>query len=152
MTRSDRGRQPALMGLVGATLSVVLAACAEPAQPVGPPEITASPSAAPTPDARLTVLHRDGSKDSIWQLTCAPTGGTHPDPQTACQALDDNDGAALAPVDSGTMCTQVYAGPDTATIRGTWRGREVSSTFKLTNGCEIARWEALVGLLPPISS
>lgn len=152
MSSNDRGRKPALLGLAGATLVAVLAGCGGPASPSGPTESTASPSAAPTPESRLTVVHRDGGKKSTWQLTCGPEGGTHPDPRTACQVLDDNGGAALAPVDPAAMCTQVYGGPDTATVNGTWRGRDVSSTFDLTNGCEIARWEALVGVLPPIST
>ncbi len=96
-------------------------------------------------------MHRDGDKESTWQLTCDPPGGTHPDPATACRVLEENE-AALAPVDPAKMCTQVYAGPGTATVTGTWRGRDVDSRFKLTDGCEIARWEALVGLLPPVSS
>ena len=112
----------------------------------------ASPSASPAAESRLTVVYRERSKASTWQLTCTPAGGNHPDPQTACEVLDGNDGAAFKPVGPGTMCTQVYAGPETATVTGTWRGRDVNSRLNLTNGCEIARWEALVGLLPPIAS
>ena len=160
MTGRDRRRDAALLCLTGATLVAVLAACGGPAQPTGPGEApspgatpgTASPSTVPSAASGLTIVHRDGGKRSTWRLTCSPAGGTHPNPSTACEVLEANDGAALRPVDPSTLCTQVYAGPDTATVKGTWRGQDVSSRFKLTNGCEIARWEALVGLLPPISS
>ena len=56
--------------------------------------------------------------------------------------------SALPPVPKGTMCTQVYGGPETATITGTWRGRQINSQFSRTNGCEISRWNALTGVLP----
>jgi hypothetical protein len=46
------------------------------------------------------------------------------------------------------MCTQIYGGPERATVTGTFRGERVSSTFSKTNGCEIGRWKALTGLLP----
>jgi hypothetical protein len=42
----------------------------------------------------------------------------------------------------------VYGGPQTARITGTWEGGPVDATLSRTNGCEIARWKALRGLLP----
>ena len=153
MKSNGRGLQSALLCLSAASCVAVLAACGGPAQPAGPGEPTSAvPTASPSAESRLAVLHRDGDKASTWQLTCSPAGGTHPDPQSACQAIEKNDGAAFKPVDPDTMCTEVYGGPGTATITGTWRGQEVNSRLNLTNGCEIARWEALVGLLPPIDS
>jgi hypothetical protein len=46
-------------------------------------------------------------------------------------------------------CTQVYGGPQWASITGTWQGQPVRSQLSLANGCEISRWKALQGLLPP---
>jgi hypothetical protein len=46
-------------------------------------------------------------------------------------------------------CTQVYGGPQKATIRGTWQGKPVRSSFSRTDGCEISRWDQLEGFLPP---
>ena len=153
MRSNDRTLNAALLCLSAALLAAVLAACGGPAQPAGPAgPISAVPTSSPSAESRLTVVHRDGDKASTWELTCGPAGGTHPDPQAACEVLDKNDGAAFNPVAPSKMCTQVYGGPDTATIKGTWRGRDVNSRFNQTNGCEIGRWEALTGLLPPITS
>jgi hypothetical protein len=46
------------------------------------------------------------------------------------------------------MCTQIYGGPETARIVGTWAGQAVDARFSRVDGCEIARWRALTGLLP----
>ena len=51
------------------------------------------------------------------------------------------------PVPADQMCTQIYGGPETATVRGTWQGERVDASFSRQNGCEIARWDAAAGLL-----
>jgi hypothetical protein len=48
-------------------------------------------------------------------------------------------------------CTQVYGGPERATIVGTWNGRPVNASYKRTDGCEIARWRKLGPVLSPSS-
>ena len=130
-------------GAAAALLVAVLAACSAPS-----PEPVVSPSAAPA--EVLTIVHDDGDEVTTWQLSCDPPAGTHPDPAAACAVLADRGPAALAPAEPGRMCTQEYGGPDTATVTGRWQGREVDTTFGLRNGCEIARWRALVGVLPPL--
>jgi hypothetical protein len=96
----------------------------------------------------LTVVVDDGSGPVTWRLDCDPPGGDHPDPTAACTALDAKGGTALPPVSKDQMCTMVYGGPEKATVEGTWRGEPVSASFDRSNGCEIARWAALAGLLP----
>lgn len=108
----------------------------------------AAPPSAAAASADLTVVLDDGSGTTTWHLTCNPTGGNHPDPQLACSVLGAQGERALPPVPAGTMCTELYGGPQKATISGTWRGQRVSARFSRTNGCEIARWDALRGLLP----
>ncbi|MBI4943281.1 MAG: hypothetical protein HY830_21250 [Actinobacteria bacterium] len=111
-----------------------------------------SPTAVPTPAASgataLTVVVDDGSGPLTWRLECDPPGGDHPDPAAACAALDAKGATALLPVPKDQMCTMVYGGPERASVEGTWRGNPVSTTFDRSNGCEIARWAALSGLLP----
>ena len=105
------------------------------------------PSAGPTD---LTIVHDDGAgQRTTWTLTCDPAGGTHPDPEAACAALVGNGDRALPPKRKDVVCSQVYGGPQTATIQGTWQGRTVRSSFSRTDGCEISRWDQLKGLLPP---
>ena len=109
----------------------------------------------PTPAGRdeLTIMAHSGPGPAVtWQLTCNPPAGSHPDPATACRVLDEHGDQGLPAVPRDTACTQIYGGPEEATITGTWRGRPVHSSFARTNGCEIARWTALTGLLPAPSS
>lgn len=95
-------------------------------------------------EIRLVVTLTDsaGGPPQTWALTCDPPGGDHPDPAAACRALDASR-APFDPVPAGTMCTQIYGGPETATITGTWRGESVDAAYERTDGCEIARWDAL---------
>jgi hypothetical protein len=47
------------------------------------------------------------------------------------------------PVPADRACTELYGGPQTATVRGTWGGETVDATFERTDGCEIDRWDRL---------
>lgn len=94
----------------------------------------------------VTVDDGTGGTPRTWTLTCDPPGGDHPDPVAACAAIE----AArrpFAPVPAGMLCTQIYGGPQTATIEGTWRGEPVRASYKRSDGCEIARWNALAAVL-----
>ena len=98
----------------------------------------------------LVIVIDDGTgATTTWTLTCEPAGGTHPDPGTACRVLQAHGAAALPPVRRDVACTQIYGGPQRATITGTWQGKRVRSSFSRVNGCEISRWNLLRGLLPP---
>ena len=108
-----------------------------------------SATPAESEDTDLTIVVRDGSgKTSTWRLTCEPPGGTHPHPDTACRVLEANGAAALPPVPKDKVCTQIYGGPETATITGTWQGKRVMSRFARNDGCQISRWKLMAGLLP----
>ena len=106
-------------------------------------------AAAPT---ELVVTADDGAgTTTTWRLTCAPDGGDHPDPAGACAVLARDGATALLPTPADQACTMIYGGPQRATVTGTWRGEPVDATFDRTNGCEIARWQTLVPLLPAAS-
>jgi hypothetical protein len=117
-----------------------LAACAD----AGPAEAQQQPS------TRLTVTFRadDRTPPTVWELTCDPAGGDHPEPQAACQALVDA-GDPFAPPPKDQICTEIYGGPERATVEGAWRSERVRADFSRTNGCEIARWDALRAVLQP---
>jgi hypothetical protein len=129
---------------------VLIAGCAnqivEPSdQTPGETTVRDTPSSA----TELTIVVNDGSgKKSTWRLTCNPPGGTHPDPEAACRVLEANGAAALPPVPKDKACTQIYGGPETATITGTWQGNRVISRFARNDGCQISRWKLMEGLLP----
>lgn len=113
-------------------------------QPSTPPP---SPTGLP---ADLTVsLDKTGEGDvTTWSLTCGPPGGDHPDPTAACGALEAAGGAAaFDPVPRNVACTEIWGGPQTARVEGTVDGVLINADFSRANGCEIARWEALIPLL-----
>jgi hypothetical protein len=108
---------------------------------------TASPPpAAPARSSlRVTVWAGPGQPPATWTLTDDPPGGDHPDPAGACAAL----AAATRPFDPvppGTMCAQLYGGPQTATIDGNWHGVPVHATYSRVDACEIGRWKALAAV------
>jgi hypothetical protein len=127
----------------------VLAACggddADVVAGTAPPP-TSRPES-PWTSLTITVDLGDGSAPQEWTLTCDPPGGTHPQPEAACAALDNVDPTVFEPVGPGQACTQIYGGPETATIRGTWNGAPLDASFARNDGCEIARWGAVVELL-----
>ncbi|GAA0295971.1 SSI family serine proteinase inhibitor [Kineococcus aurantiacus] len=116
---------------------------------------SASPSGSASAAAAggsLTVVVDDGSGNRLtWQLSCSAdgvVGGDHPDAQNACAAL----AAAKrpwAPVPKDAVCTMIYGGPQTATVRGSWDGVDVDASFDRTDGCQIARWDRIAPLLQP---
>ncbi|SRR6266508_2505042 len=96
--------------------------------------VTYWPKGAPGPSTR-------------WTLRCGPAGGTHPHPAAACAALARHP-EALKPVPPQAVCSLVYGGPQVARVRGRYRGRAVDAKLNRENGCEVARWSALVPLVP----
>ncbi|MFG2798729.1 SSI family serine proteinase inhibitor [Streptomyces pseudovenezuelae] len=101
----------------------------------------------------LTVTVRDAGSgaDGTFEVDCHPARGTHPDPVGVCAGLDRNTRwgrDTFAPVPEGSVCTMLYGGPATAHVTGTWAGRPVDARFDRSNGCETARWDRFVPLLP----
>jgi hypothetical protein len=82
-----------------------------------------------------------------WRLHCDLAGGTHPDPEEACEqllGLDD----PFAPTPGDAVCTEIYGGPAVAEVEGLYRGETIDAKFSRTNGCEIARWDRHAFLFP----
>ncbi|MFE4691707.1 SSI family serine proteinase inhibitor [Streptomyces sp. NPDC056749] len=105
-------------------------------------------------ETRLTVTVSESgnpSADGVFELECAPAGGSHPAAQRACDLLDEAAEAGGNPfvaTDRNAMCTQQAGGPAAARVQGTWQGESVDARFSRANGCEIARWNNLVPVLP----
>jgi len=82
-------------------------------------------------------------------------GGKAPERREVdCETADSAPCAGLSadvfePTPRGTACTQQFGGPETATVTGTFDGREVDAEYNRANGCEIARWEKAAPLLAP---
>lgn len=48
---------------------------------------------------------------------------------------------------AGQACTEIYGGPDIATVTGTLEGAPVKASFHRNNGCGIADWETFLPML-----
>jgi len=153
---ASRRRRSVMLGIALCIVTVVaVAACGADEVDVGAATPASTPTASqPTSQTSLEIAIQadEGAAAQEWTLTCDPPGGTHPDPAAACAALAGLDVGVLAPVAPDQMCTQIYAGPETATLRGTWNGTPVDASFSRNNGCEIARWDAVAGLLPTVGA
>jgi hypothetical protein len=102
----------------------------------------------------ITVRMSPTSPPITRTLTCDPAGGNAPNAAQACASLEKvaaaKGGDPFAPTPKGQMCTQIYGGPQTATVKGTWKGKKVDTTFGRKNGCEIKRWNDLAALFGPL--
>ncbi|MGG6381494.1 serine protease inhibitor [Paenarthrobacter sp. NEAU-H11] len=75
-------------------------------------------------------------------------GSTLPDPEAALAAVEKYGEDIFFPKPGPPrLCTQQYGGPQVAVVTGIFHGRPVSSIFRRTDGCEIARWNAMAPLL-----
>ena len=102
------------------------------------------PAGGDTPATSLEVaLDVDGSTGSgepqTAEVECPGADG--------CEALADVSAADFEPVGPNEACTEIFGGPETATIEGTLDGEEVDATFNRANGCEIERFGRFVPLL-----
>lgn len=108
----------------------------------------------PTAELAVTVEHPDADTVS-YQVSCrdeaASVTGADLDGDTACRALLDA-GVRSRLIEGsprGQACTEIYGGPDVATITGTIAGQEVDARIDRSDGCGISDWdELLAGLLP----
>ncbi|MFJ9098985.1 SSI family serine proteinase inhibitor [Streptomyces sp. NPDC102405] len=103
----------------------------------------------------VTVRDAGSGADGTFEVDCHPAHGTHPDLPGACAALERNTRwgkDTFAPVPAGSFCTMLYGGPATAHVTGTWAGRPVDTWFDRSDGCDIARWDRFVPLLPSMDT
>jgi hypothetical protein len=147
-----------------ALLLAVLAAVASCGQPVpgGGPEnkdstgstgATGSSGATPAPiviDLSIALTESPGAATHHFRLVAdgtALSSSTLPDPAAALAALRLHGTNVFFPVPGPPRaCTQQYGGPQVAVVTGWFEGRAVNATFTRTDGCEIARWQAMAPL------
>jgi hypothetical protein len=100
----------------------------------------------------------DGSGSAGTELTVTldpdgPGGDEARTESVSCEAdAGDSPCATLVPEDAdpvppATACTEIYGGPDEATVEGTIAGESVTAAFTRANGCEIDRFDRIVPLL-----
>ncbi|MBT8162302.1 MULTISPECIES: SSI family serine proteinase inhibitor [Arthrobacter] len=131
-----------------------------PSGPGGTGSATAKPTPSvpqPTPgrgDAELSIIVKPSATAAALSYTLVCKGGVpapeshHPTAAAACAALQKNPGLLTrTPRPADQVCDQRYGGPQTATVTGTVDGVNIDSTYKLTDGCEIAAWAAAADVL-----
>ena len=112
--------------------------------------LACSAAAAGTSDrTSLRVAYkRTANADPVVRVvTCSRVPGGGSDPTRACARLDELV-RPFAPVPDGSACTEIYGGPQTARVTGTFKGRRIWVVFRRTNGCEIDRWNRHAFLFP----
>lgn len=85
---------------------------------------------------------------TTYTLKCPQGTGTLPDARAACSKLKQVSAKTFEPVPTGTACTEIYGGLQTAQVSGRLAGKPIRAEFERTNGCESARWELLTFLFP----
>lgn len=105
--------------------------------------------------------------DTLLNVTLWPQGPDAPggvSPETLvvrCDPADDSaDCAALRDLPEEVLdrpvqtdvCTQVYGGPEIAEVDGVIEGVPVQMSLSREDGCEIARWDAVMPLLSRIAA
>jgi hypothetical protein len=103
-----------------------------------------------TADLQISLSVKGSEQPSkLWTLHC-PAGGTLPDAAAACTKLGEIDDP-FAPVPKGTACTQIYGGPEIASVSGTFDGKPVDTQFSRGDGCELERWKQVGFLFPGVT-
>ena len=116
-----------------------------------PPEITF---------AYVTVWpHGRAAKSRSYGLPCGGGGGEFssgsgtqlfPHARAACRKLSRLPIGAFAPVPRNVACTEIYGGPQVASVFGRTAGKDFNATFTRTDGCEITRWDRVRFLFPGV--
>jgi hypothetical protein len=101
-----------------------------------------TPAAAPSGTDLTVRVDQDGPKGAqpagTARVRCP---GAH---CAAAKALEPRD---FAPTPTGIACSMIYGGPETATVKGTLRGRSIDASFSRTDGCQTSRWRKVQRLL-----
>lgn len=137
-------------------LALALSACGDPpAQQPGDGTGTLLPPDQQPSQTALDVVVNDGQAQTSFRLICddAPRfegDAGERDPKAACDAVNaaaDRLVELSDPNREPEMCTEIYGGPDTATITGAVDGEQVDAQVDRANGCGISDWDALEPLL-----
>jgi Subtilisin inhibitor-like len=129
------------IALLVAAAAMLAAGCAR----LDPSPATKRAATATTRTSFLIEVSPGAGPDRLWTLACAPATGTLPGRARACTRLARL-ANPFAPTPKNMACAEIYGGPQTAEVRGFFRGRRVRATFNRTNGCEIDRWKRVAFL------
>lgn len=141
--------------VLAAAFLVAMSACTLPNNPLSPDPSAKMEDMSDT-NVQVTYQIPDPMNPEIitqqgsWTLDCRVAVGTHPQAGEACAVLADIDLDTLKNIPGNRACTEMFGGPQTATIRGTVRGTPVNVTMGRANGCQISQWDAMGAVLAPV--
>jgi len=102
----------------------------------------------PAPVSQLTVRvdpDGDGPQQAKQaRISCDQEPAERGSPCATAHKLRPAD---FEPTPDDVACTELFGGPETATISGTLEREKVDGRFSRQDGCEIARWEKVSALL-----
>lgn len=102
-------------------------------------------------DLRIAYRTSHAAAPRTLTLRCDPARGTVAHPDAACRRLRAIGANAFAPTPKGMACAELYGGPMTALVTGSYYGRQVWARLTRIDGCAIERWSR-VGFLLPLST
>ena len=141
-------RWNALQGILPAPVGVEVPtgdAAVDPAGRIAPADTTVIVSAGVQGDPEQQLVRLTCGEDG----TVEGTGYLADTAAEACAVLaDEATQAAFAPVADDAICTAQYGGDDVATVTVQRDDTVTVAELNRSNGCEIARWDALQTLLP----
>jgi hypothetical protein len=144
--------RPSLMRPIPILTAVVLAASLGACGSTGESRADDTPADESGTALAITFRSAPDSAEEQWELTCGPTGGTHPMAEAACRHLDkaaDEGKDLFAPPPRDQMCAEVFSGPQRATVKGTFRGKPVNASYARNNSCETERWDKMGPVIDP---
>jgi len=106
----------------------------------------------PASDLKIEVRANPDAEPEVARLECSAeprASGFITDAETACRAVVENRSLLLNGPPDNVVCTEIYGGPERATISGTVEGKHVHLAASREDGCAIATWDALKELLEP---
>jgi hypothetical protein len=93
--------------------------------------------------AHITIhVQKDPKSPEKTAVLICP--GRKPIERDVCAALDVVAPKVFERVGESRVCTMIYGGPATATMRGTYDDGLVNASFNQANGCEIGRWNQVL--------
>lgn len=166
--RVDNMKQPTATFSMFLLAVILLAACGSDATSVTTgdepddiePDLPAEPlgGGGPLVTVDITITHPDTS-DVTYTISClgdtaTVIGEVGISDFDACTQLGD-DAVRIRLLDgapSDQVCTEIYGGPDVATIVGTYDGVDgpaINTTIDRSNGCGIDEWDTLLSDVLP---
>jgi hypothetical protein len=108
------------------------------------------PAAAAAGAIDLRIAYRESpvAAPTILTLRCDPARGTIRRPGAACKRLRAIGPTAFAATPKNMVCQDIFGGPQTAVVTGTYYGARVWAKLSRSDGCAIARWNRVAFLLP----